>query len=138
MPSTAREAKVHFQSPEHQHHQGTSLKWVLPSPAGDGGAEPSMIEEGMMQMQHKVHDYMTSESGFITDQHLCLGAASQQQPPALSLAVSQHISPCKAVLPVGSSPSGMDVDHHCSAPQPMLPGSTSFPEQVCTVWSTQV
>lgn len=53
-----------LQPPEHQHHQRTSPKWVLPLPAGDGDAESSIAEVGMMQMQHEVHDYATSESEF--------------------------------------------------------------------------
>lgn len=39
----------------------------------------------MMQIQCEIHDYMTSESEFITDQRLCLGPVSQPQPLTFSL-----------------------------------------------------
>lgn len=74
-----------LQALEHQHHQRTSDKWVLPSPLGDGDAESSMVEVRMTQMQHEVCDYAILESEFITDQHFCLVAVSPQQPLVLSL-----------------------------------------------------
>lgn len=74
-----------LQPPEHQHHQRTSARWVLPSPLVDGDAESSIVEVRMTQMQHEVHDYVTPGSEFITNQHFCLVAVSPQQPLVFSL-----------------------------------------------------
>lgn len=84
-----------LQPPEHQHHQRTSPQWVLLSPAADGGAESPIVEVGMMHIQCEIHDYMTSESEFITDQHLCLGPVSQPQPLTFSLGSFAAFHPAK-------------------------------------------
>lgn len=95
MPLAAKEAKAPF-SPEFPEN---ITQGILPLPAGDGDAESSVVEVGMVHRQDKVttgHQKVTSS---LPNVFPCVPADAS---PLLGQLHS--ISPCKAALPLGNSP----------------------------------